>query len=66
MFIKGFFYFYINRKVAYQNHQQSTGMNNQLRQVARSAQNNFGVWVRNATEKGRKEILVCSSHSVSF
>lgn len=29
-------------------------MNNQLRQVARSTQNDFGSWVRNATDKGDK------------
>ena len=50
-----FFYIYINIKIAYENQQDSTSMNNhQLRQVARSAQNDFGVWVRNATDKGRK------------
>jgi hypothetical protein len=32
-------------------------MNNQLRQVARSAQNDLGVWVRNATEKGRRRLF---------
>jgi hypothetical protein len=37
-------------------------MNNQLRQVARSAQNDFGVWVRNATDKGTNTIF--SSHAL--
>jgi hypothetical protein len=27
-------------------------MNNHSRQTARTPQNNFGVWVRNATDKG--------------
>ncbi|CAF2139808.1 unnamed protein product [Rotaria magnacalcarata] len=43
--------------VASQNQQQSTTMNNQLRQLARSSQNDFGVWVRNATDKERASAM---------
>ncbi|CAF2704610.1 unnamed protein product [Rotaria sp. Silwood2] len=43
--------------VTYPNQQQSTTMNNQLRQLARTSQNDFGVWVRNATDKERASAM---------
>ncbi|CAF1127005.1 unnamed protein product [Rotaria sp. Silwood1] len=43
--------------VTYSNQQQSTTMNNQLRQLARTSQNDFGVWVRNATDKERASAM---------
>ncbi|CAF1227139.1 unnamed protein product [Rotaria sordida] len=43
--------------VTYPSQQQSTTMNNQLRQLARSSHNDFGVWVRNATDKERASAM---------
>lgn len=43
-------------KAVNQNQRQSTAMNNQLRQLARSSQNDFGAWVRNATDRGKNRM----------
>jgi hypothetical protein len=41
-------------------------MNNQLRQVARSTQNDFGTWVRNATDKGTNKFPISSNNFLSI
>ncbi|CAF1484672.1 unnamed protein product [Adineta ricciae] len=43
--------------ITYQNPQQMTGMDSQVRQVARSSDNDLGVWIRNATDRERASAL---------
>lgn len=46
-------------------------MNNQLRQVTRTSDNDLGVWIRNATDKGKKKVMIlfyccCFRTSISY
>lgn len=40
-----------------------TGMDSQVRQVARSSDNNLGAWIRNATDRGKnRKRRSCNDH----